>query len=130
MKNSVTITPAIVVVAYNRENSLRRLLNSISNASFSVNSIPMIISIDGEAPDTVIAIAKDFHWSHGDKRIINHDHRLGLKEHIFACGNLTSQYGTVIILEDDLLVSPGFYDFDKKAAEFFDKEQEIAGISL
>ena len=39
--------PAIVIAAYNRPDSLKRLLSFIDAASFIYDDIPLVISIDG-----------------------------------------------------------------------------------
>ena len=40
------IKPAIIVIAYNREESLKRLLTSLNNAIYESDDITLIISID------------------------------------------------------------------------------------
>ncbi|NQU66441.1 MAG: hypothetical protein HQ510_00725 [Candidatus Marinimicrobia bacterium] len=122
--------PAIIVVAYNRPDSLNRLLVSLQTASFSSDSIQLIISIDGGENERVKDIATEFQWSHGSKEIICHWNHLGLKQHVFYCGDLTQKYGNIILLEDDLMVSPYFYQFAVNALEFYKDVTEIAGLSL
>jgi hypothetical protein len=43
---------------------------------------------------------------------------------------LSKKYGSVIILEDDLYVSPYFYDYAVQALEFYEADENIGGISL
>ncbi len=122
--------PAIIIAAYKRPAALKRLLGSIAKADFGQYSdIPLVICIDKGNNNSVIRIAENFDWAHGTKTIIKHEKRLGLKNNILSCGNLTEQYDSVIILEDDLLVSPAFYDYTVQAINFFD-DNRIAGISL
>jgi hypothetical protein len=123
-------TPAIVVVAYNRPKSLERILHSIQQAHFSNNSVPLIISIDKSGSDDVFEVARNFQWKHGVKKIIQHPQNLGLKEHILSCGDLTETYDEIILLEDDLFVSPYFYEYATKALGFYSNEEKIGGISL
>jgi hypothetical protein len=130
MKTSEPFKPAIVVVAYNRVKSLRRLLNSISGARYPSQDIPLVISIDGGATEEVINLASDFQWKYGNKEILTRDNNLGLKEHIYTCGNLSSRYGSVIILEDDLLLSPAFYFYAIESLKNFGDDPKVAGISL
>ena len=47
-----------------------------------------------------------------------------------ACGDLSYHYGSAILIEDDLVVSPYFYKFAQEALNYYDNSQEIAGISL
>ncbi len=122
--------PAIIVVAYNRPRSLSRLLYSLDNAQYISMEIPLIISIDKSQNNEVEWVADNFNWKNGTKKIIKHENNLGLRKHILACGNLTSEYESVIILEDDMFVSPHFYSYAQQALNFYDKEERVCGISL
>jgi hypothetical protein len=123
--------PAIVAVAYNRPKSLKRLLGSLKNAK-NITNTKLIISIDNKYPENIPVkqIADEFNWPFGEKEVIYHEKKLGLRQHILKCGDLTEKYGSVIILEDDLFVSPYFYDYTKQALDFYDNDPNIAGISL
>ncbi|MFQ5977070.1 MAG: hypothetical protein ACE5OZ_02920 [Candidatus Heimdallarchaeota archaeon] len=121
--------PAIVVVAYNRIKSLSRLLSSLTKATYPFD-IQLIISIDKGNNHDVQAMADRFEWSHGEKVVIYQADHLGLKNHILKCGDLTQQYESVIILEDDLLVSPMFYTYAIEALKFYKSDDRIAGLSL
>lgn len=124
------IHPAIVIVGFNRTDALRRLLNSVGNADYSgYSGIPLVISIDKSGCDEVEKIATDFEWGYGSKRVIVHKQRLGLRSHVIECGDLTDEYSAVIILEDDLVVSPAFYDYAAQAIAFYKDEPEVSGIS-
>lgn len=121
----------IVVVAYNRPRSLSRLLKSLSNARYLNKEIDLIISIDrAENNQNVLAVANAYEWKHGSKKVIYQEENLGLRKHILKCGNLSLEYGSVIVLEDDLFVSPNFYFFVDQALRFSKNESKIAGISL
>ncbi len=122
--------PAIVVVAFNRSASLRRLLSSLEKAHYP-GKTPLVISID-HAPDNhdVYDCASDFHWPYGRKEIIYHRENKGLKAHILSCSDLANVYGSVIILEDDLYVSPYFYRYASAALNYYADDERIAGISL
>ncbi len=121
---------AIVVSAYNRSKPLYRLLQSIATAKYEGESITLIISIDKSDNKEILKIAETFEWKYGEKKVIQHSKHLGLKDHILSCGDLTNQYEAVIILEDDLLVSPYFYEYAIQAYAFYDKEDKVVGISL
>lgn len=119
----------IIVVTYNRPRSLRRLLDSLVASHFR-ETVQLIISIDGGGDGSCAEIAAALQWPHGGKEVIRHPVNLGLRKHILACGSLTGQYDGAIILEDDLFVSPFFYDYVMAAADFYDDDDRIAGISL
>jgi hypothetical protein len=124
---------AIVIVAYNRPHSLKRVLGSIDNAIYRENNIPLVISIDYQDTEThrrVVKIASDFEWKYGNKRVIVHNKKLGLRKHIISCGDLSQEYESIIVLEDDLMVSRNFYKYSSQALAFFRADHSIAGISL
>lgn len=121
---------AIVVVAYNRDKSLKRLLESLSKAKYNKRNIPLIISIDKSDNELVLECAEHFVWNYGKKIIINHSCNLGLRSHILKCGELTNEYENIILLEDDLYVSMNFYKYAEMAMQFYKNENNIAGISL
>lgn len=130
MKNEM-IYPAIVIATYNRPHALSRLLNSIAVANYDgYNDIPLVISIDGEGSPQCEEIANNFIWTHGEKIIILHVQNLGLKRHILSCGDLTEKFGAIIMLEEDVLVSPYFYDYSVQTLTYYQDESRIAGVSL
>ena len=123
--------PAIVVVTYNRPDSLMRLLGSLSKARYP-DGVPLVISIDGgdNRQKKVVKIAEEFPWPHGKKEVICHEKNLGLRKHILSCGDLTERYDSVIVLEDDTYVSPVFYLYAMQTVRFYGARPEIGGISL
>jgi hypothetical protein len=123
--------PAIVVVAYNRPACLERILSSLRGARWSgYKDAPLVISIDGGGSSEVPRVAERFEWEHGTKRVISHGKNIGLRKHILSCGELTGEYGSVIILEEDCYVSRNFYDFASQALGHYREDGRIAGISL
>lgn len=123
--------PAIVVAAYNRPRSIRRLLTSLRNAKIS-EPARLIISIDNDEPNNlnIKEIAEQFDWPHGPKEVRYQEKHLGLRKHILQCGDLTREFGSVIILEDDLYVSPYFYEYAVFALEYYKEDDKIGGVSL
>jgi len=123
-------SPAIVIVAYNRAHSLRRMFSALERAQFPAFSVPLIVSIDKGGADSVLQEAEGFVWRHGPKVILAHDKHMGLKEHVLACGDLTREHGSIILLEDDIYPSPYFYSFASAALAHYEADARIAGISL
>ena len=122
---------AIVAVGYNRKDSLRRLIVSINNAEYYNDSVDLIISLDkSNIESEMIDLANNIDWLHGNKIIRTFPERQGLKSHILQCGDLTEKYDAVIVLEDDLLVSVGFYTYVKQCLNYYKNDERIAGISL
>jgi hypothetical protein len=126
--------PTIVVTAYNRPLALRRLLSALEKASYPQNGgVRLHISIDRSGdPENqrVCEIAGSFSWPYGEKLVVYQPEHLGLLKHFFHSGNLALDYGAIIQLEDDLLVSPAFYAYAAQALGFYDSDDRIAGVSL
>jgi hypothetical protein len=125
----------IIVIGYNRPKSLERLLNSLLKASYP-GKVDLIISIDGRKGEEVVdlaevrKVAENFSWPHGEKKLIFHEANMGLRNHVLSCGDLSMNYDGVIVLEDDLYVSPVFYQYTLQAFDFYKDDPKIAGISL
>lgn len=121
----------IVAVGYNRAKSLARLLSSLSKADYLGDDVPLIISIDRcDTNQDVLAVANNFVWQFGEKIIRYQAANLGLRKHILQCGDLALKYGNIIVLEDDLYVSPLFYSYARQASEFYQHDDHIGGVSL
>lgn len=121
---------AICVIAYNRISSLRRLLQSLDQAYYPAEEIPLVISIDKSETDEVEKFAENFIWKHGNKKVIKHPVNLGLRKHVISCGNLLSEYEALIVLEDDIFVAKSFYYYAKACVHKYENDDMIAGISL
>jgi hypothetical protein len=128
------INPTIVVSAYNRPQALSRLLQALAAANYPGDQqVRLHISIDrgeGNAAQKVRRLSQEFNWPHGPKQVVCHAEHLGLLKHFFLCGQLACQYEAIILLEDDLLVSPQFYNYATQALTFYGGDERIAGISL
>ena len=120
----------ICIIAYNRVNSLKRVLQSIENAYYEDDSITLVISIDKSNTCVVEEYAKAYEWKFGEKRIIVHPKNLGLRKHVLTCGNLLDEFDALIVLEDDICVAQNFYLYAKECVNKFKDEENIAGISL
>ena len=123
-------TVAIVVVGYNRLGALQRLLGSLLTADYSSEHPPLVISIDCSGNEELYRYVREFEWPYGRKYLRIQPQRLGLKDHILSCGDLTSCFRGVILLEDDLFVSTDFYHYSCAALDYYDNDDRIAGISL
>lgn len=121
---------AIVVVGYNRLKSMTRLLTSLKQADYPINDVPLVISIDCSGDQELYSYVSDFEWPYGDKYVNIQNERLGLKNHIFQCGDLSHYFNAIILLEDDLVVSRYFYNYTLKVLEKYSSDRRIAQISL
>ena len=57
---------AIVAVGYNRLNSITRLLDSLTKASYDCENVPLIISIDASGNQELYDKVNKFEWPYGD----------------------------------------------------------------
>lgn len=120
---------AIVAVAYNRCDSLQRLLASLERAYYDAPAT-LIISVDKSNTDKVELFADEYQWPHGDKIVDKHEKNLGLRPHMMSLGKWFNQFDAIIVLEDDIVVSPNFYTYTQQTVEKYSDCKDIAGISL
>ena len=121
---------AIVVVGYNRIVSIKRLLKSLQEAYYASIAVPLVVSIDKSDCTELYDFVENFEWTHGNKYVIIQEKKRGLKEHIYRCGDLSKFFKSVTILEDDLYVSPFFYDYIEQTVSAYGEDVNVAGISL
>ena len=122
---------AIVLVAYDRAQSLQRLMKALGEAAYDGDSVDVVVSIDCSAVQAdLVDVAESWVWEHGKKGVRAFSTRQGLRAHVLACGDLAYEYDAVIILEDDVYVSRQFYRFAKEAVAFYGDDARVAGISL
>lgn len=121
--------PAIVVIAYNRPKALARLLKQLDKLAHQ-EPPTLVISVEGAACQETIEVVENFTPNNLIVRIIQQTERLGLRDHVIACGDLTEEYGAVILLEDDLYVDPYFYHYAKSALSFYATDDHVAGVAL
>jgi hypothetical protein len=120
----------IIIPCFNRINSLKRLLTSLEKANYGDYKPALIFSVDKSENNSAIDFISMYNWIHGEKIIYRHERNIGLKENILFCGDLTITCDGIILIEDDLYVSPAFYLYAINAAQFYQKEKNISGISL
>ena len=125
MENSMVI----MAMGYNRPKALKRLLQSLAKLKIE-GQIPLLISIDAEGGDDVVDIASDFVWPYGEKEVLIHEKKLGLKEHFFFSGDITEKYGNVLFVEDDLVISPESIKFVDQFISKYKSDDRVAGASL
>lgn len=121
---------ALIAIGYNKVHSLLRLLDSLSQANYEGDKVPLIISIDNSGNNEVVEFAQKYEWKHGEKIIRTFTERQGLRKHILSCGDYLDEYEAVYVFEDDILASPAFYQYGKLCIDYYKDNENIAGISL
>lgn len=121
---------AIVVVGYNRLDAISKLTNSLLAANYGCG-VDLWFSFDrSDVQSELVDYADKVEWTYGEKRIRAFDERQGLRKHVLSCGDLTDCYDAVVVLEDDLEVSPFFFGYVLQALDAYGREPRVAGISL
>ncbi len=121
---------AVIVITFNRPASLYRLINSLAHANYESQTVDLIISIDNSGNEESAKVADEFAWNYGQKYVIKHPKRLGLREHVLSCGEFLHEYDAVAVFEDDLIASPSFFRYMHNAVHFYRNDEDVAGISL
>ena len=135
------------VFTYNRPDSLRRLLKSLSSAWYDGDSVTLEVSVDHPVPmpesedvqswQTTKAVAAGFVWPHGNKTVIEQEFNIGL------VGQWTTGWQPAVdddselifFIEDDVQVSPAYYRWLKAAIDVYyvnasNFDPRMYGISL
>ena len=122
----------IVIATYNRKELFERTLSCVKNADYSgFTDIHLVISIDrAKNCDEMKAVADAFVWEHGEKTVILHEERQGLRKHFIFCGGLSQKYGPIIFLEDDVVVNRNYYQAAQQMTEMYVNDDRIVGASL
>lgn len=122
----------ILAIGYNRPDNLLRLLESLNAAFYPEESVLLLISIDHSGSDTAEKAAKHFVWNHGRKIIYTYPRRMGLRAHILHCGSFLERHDldAMIVLEDDLIAAPSFFQYAVQTVKKYKDCRDIAGISL
>ena len=120
---------AVIAVGFNRPEGLQRLLASLEAAYYD-EEVDLIVSIDYTDNAESNRAAKAFDWTHGRKTIRSFPERQGLRKHILSCGVYLDVYEAVAVFEDDLIASPAFFNYMKQSADYYQDNDDIAGISL
>lgn len=121
---------AIVIVTYNRCESLKRSVETLKASVSKKDQVDLIISIDKSNTDVVEKFAEQCTWSNGDFIIAKHKENLGLRKHILSIGIYLDKYDALVVLEDDITVVDGFFNYVTQCVEKYQNDVRIAGISL
>lgn len=120
----------ICCITYNRIDSLKRLLTSLEKADYKGQSPTLLISIDKSDTNIIEEFANNYTWKYGEKKVYTHTENLGLRRHVIECGSRIKDYDALIVLEDDISVSPYFYEYAIQSIQKYQNDERIAGISL
>lgn len=136
-----TVDLRVIVLTFNRWQSLERLLSSLNDLELDGDLASVEIWIDRSKDDNrvdekTLASASNFRWGHERGQI-----RVHVQErHVGICGqwidtwkpgDVDSSKEIVLILEDDISLSPFAYRWLKAARRFHSRDDDgLAGITL
>lgn len=120
---------AVVIIAYNRPASLIRLLASLEKVRTD-SVINLFIMIDGGGHPDVVKIAEKFH-DPKFKTIVHHNAvNLGLKQNVLSSADIVDNFDAIIMLEDDLTVTPDIINYSISTINHFAQQKNVAGFAL
>ena len=123
----------ILIIGYKNVKGINRLLRSLDNVDFlGDEDIDLIFSIDFSGDSSVEQMANEYIWRYGEKHVQAYRENLGLRTHILKCGDYleTFHLDAMMVLEDDIYLSPLAYSYMKSAVNYYEGNPQIAGISL
>lgn len=126
----------IIVLAYNRSESLKRLLHSLSVAYYLGDKIALDIWIDrsaadGKVCDKTFKTGMNFKFKYGEKAVYVHKTHMGVMKQWLGNWNYKAHPEEIcVFLEDDLVVSPHFYRWLKSVHKTYDSDDRISGYTL
>lgn len=121
---------AIVIPVYQRVHHLNDLLKSLEQAYYGDHPVPLVFKTHEGVSAEVWSLVNQYEWKYGPKDCIKDGTNIGLDANLMSCGDLTEQFESVIILEDDTIVSPHFYTYALAALKQQGSHPSLGQISL
>ena len=128
-----TVTPIALFVFKRTEHTLRTLQALAVNPQFY--ECPLYIFCDGARRETEAATVEATrevvrNFPHPNKFIVEREKNLGLaKSVIDGVTRLCTEYGRAVVMEDDLVVAPGFLGFMISALDRYRNEPDVMQVS-
>eukprot|EP00908_Phaeocystis_cordata_P021950 Transcript_4359.p1 GENE.Transcript_4359~~Transcript_4359.p1 ORF type:complete len:474 (-),score=163.87 Transcript_4359:38-1438(-) len=137
-RRGASLNATVVVFAWRRLESLRRLMRSLEHAEYCGAEVPLLVIADAGASDSVLEFVRGAKWSHGERRVEAHQGpSLGIRGmwiHMFR----HAEGRNLLPFEDDIEVSPLYYWWLHRVAAQYGpldtpaqiREKRLAGIAL
>lgn len=119
----------IIILTYNRPESLKRLLDSLQSA-IGEHKADLQFSIEFGADSKTIELAESYNWVHGKKSIHKNSSKLGVDVHFLECISRAQEYDFTLILEDDMYVVEGALEYLNHCKSLMTENPAIAGAGL
>lgn len=126
----------VIVMVYNRNASLQRLLDSLNGVDYMGAKVVVDIWIDrskktGEIHSPTYITAKNFKFQHGIAEVHNHTKHAGVYGQWMDTWHPTDNTSEIVVfLEDDITVSKYLYKWLVNVHRKYDKRTDLAGYSL
>ncbi len=129
----------IFILSMDRFSSLCRLLSSLQTAEYENDNIDLVVRFDqprvfSETKQQWTQNVDDFRgslrWDHGEVSIYVSNSSIGLRESWFQAWKPTTDDDRAVILEDDLELSPVWYQWLKRAHDAYDHRDDLGAYSL
>jgi len=124
----------IAIFIYNRPDHLRQTLNSLISCDGFMGS-PIIVFGDGPKENESLLlienarnVAREILGDRADYRFFEKNKGLS-RSVIEGVSALTSEYGRVIVIEDDLMLAPSFLSFMNQALDFYQSNERVFQVS-
>lgn len=126
----------IVIICYNRPDHFKKTIDNLAKCKEAINS-NIYIYIDGPKNindikniNEIIKLAKNKKNYFRNLEIIQRNKNYGLRENITkSVSEILDQYSSIIVLEDDIIVSKHFLHYMNSALDYYIKKKKIWHIS-
>lgn len=125
----------MIVITMDRDESLVRLLDSLAKANYGEDHVDLDIWIDraNDKPihEGVLHACQKVIWKQGTKTVHKRAANAGLYEQWIYTWNITAETTEfAVILEDDLEVSPAFYQWLRVARAAYAQDSDVGAFTL
>lgn len=124
----------VVIFVYNRNDHLRRTLDAL-NGNRSISNTTLYVFSDGPRSDNDAKGVQEVRRlireknRFGNTEIIESETNKGLAASVIdGATQVLDKHGSVIVLEDDVVTSPGWYDFMNAGIQFYENNASIWSI--
>lgn len=128
----------VVLFVYNRPRHTRQTLVALQKNVLAHQS-RLIVYCDGPKPGTtkeeldnneaVKSVVREQKWC-SEVEVIERPHNYGLARNIIeGVTEVVNKYGKIIVLEDDIVTSPGFLKYMNSALNFYQNQARVMHIS-
>ncbi len=134
-ESSMTTLSPIALFVYNRPSHTRQTVEALQKNTLAQESDLIIFSDAAKKPEAAEAVHEVRAYLRqidGFKsiKIIERDKNWGLANSIIdGVTSVVNQHGRIIVLEDDLVVTPHFLDFMNRALDKYENEQQVIQVS-